>query len=70
MTDKTAAESGFSTATGLAERSDKKASGPLPRGRAGHEMADRVHRRIERHFAEARLPPGKILAVWTSAPCP
>lgn len=28
---------------------------------AEHEMAERVRRRIERHLAEARLPPGKTL---------
>src|SRR5579884_3926047 len=28
---------------------------------AGHEMAERARRRIERHLAEARLPPGKTL---------
>jgi DNA replication protein DnaC len=28
---------------------------------AEHEMAERTRRRIERHFAEARLPPGKTL---------
>src|SRR5438309_10475539 len=29
---------------------------------AEHESADRSRRRIERHLAEARLPPGKTLA--------
>src|SRR5713101_1043760 len=28
---------------------------------AEHEMAERGRRRIERHLAEARLPPGKTL---------
>ena len=28
---------------------------------AEHEMAERTRRRIERHFAEARLPPGKTI---------
>lgn len=28
---------------------------------AEHEMAERIRRRIERHLAEARLPPGKTL---------
>ena len=28
---------------------------------AEHELAERVHRRIERHLAEAHLPPGKTL---------
>ena len=28
---------------------------------AEHEMAERVRRRIERHLAEARLPPGKTI---------
>src|SRR3954462_4476603 len=29
---------------------------------AEHELAERDRRRIERHLAEARLPPGKTLA--------
>src|SRR5690242_21836663 len=28
---------------------------------AEHEMAERTRRRIERHLAEARLPPGKTI---------
>src|SRR6202049_3381043 len=28
---------------------------------AEHEMAERARRRIERHLAEARLPPGKTI---------
>src|SRR4051794_5027017 len=28
---------------------------------AEHEIAERSHRRIERHFAEAKLPPGKTI---------
>ena len=28
---------------------------------AEHELAERVHRRIERHLAEAHLPPGKTI---------
>jgi DNA replication protein DnaC len=28
---------------------------------AEHELAERAHRRIERHLAEAHLPPGKTL---------
>lgn len=28
---------------------------------AEHELAERSHRRIERHLAEAHLPPGKTL---------
>ena len=35
---------------------------------AEHEIAERDRRRIERHFAEARLPPGKSL-VSPSIPC-
>jgi len=31
---------------------------------AEHEAADRTRRRIERHMAEARLPPGKTLATF------
>jgi len=31
------------------------------------ELADRARRRIERHIAEARLPPGKTLATFMLA---
>ncbi len=31
---------------------------------AEHELAERDRRRIERHLAEARLPPGKTLATF------
>jgi DNA replication protein DnaC len=37
------------------------AGGPLPVGHAEHELAERDRRRIERHLAEAHLPPGKTL---------
>lgn len=30
-----------------------------------HELAERAHRRIERHLAEAHLPPGKTLDSFT-----
>ncbi len=48
----------------FAERADKEG---WPAGRflatvAEHEIAERGRRRIERHLAEARLPPGKSLA--------
>ena len=47
----------------FAERADKEA---WPAARflaaiAEHELAERDRRRIERHLAEARLPPGKTL---------
>src|SRR3954466_10597834 len=47
----------------LAAQADKEG---WPAGRflaalAEHEMAERARRRIERHLAEARLPPGKTL---------
>src|SRR5512139_1762853 len=47
----------------LAEQSDKEG---WPAARflatlAEHEIAERGRRRIERHLAEARLPPGKTL---------
>jgi len=47
----------------FAERADKEG---WPAARflsviAEHELAERDRRRIERHLAEARLPPGKTL---------
>lgn len=48
----------------LAAQSDKE-GWPAARflaALAEHEVADRDRRRIERHMAEARLPPGKTLA--------
>src|SRR2546423_6358229 len=47
----------------LAARADKEG---WPAGRflaalAEHEIAERSRRRLERHLAEARLPPGKTL---------
>ena len=30
---------------------------------AEHEIAERARRRIERHLAEARLPPGKTIVI-------
>jgi DNA replication protein DnaC len=47
----------------LAARADKEA---WPAARflaalAEHELAERAHRRIQRHLEEARLPPGKTL---------
>jgi len=35
-----------------------------------HELADRARRRIERHLAEARLPPGKTLDAFDFATVP
>jgi DNA replication protein DnaC len=45
----------------LAAQADKEG---WPAGRflaalAEHEIAERAHRRLERHLAEARLPPGR-----------
>src|SRR3954452_11395698 len=48
----------------FAERADKE-GWPAVRilaALAEHELAERDRRRIERHLAEARLPPGKTLA--------
>src|SRR5258708_14009179 len=48
---------------GLAAQADKE-GWPAARflaALAEHEMAERSRRRIERHLAEARLPPGKTL---------
>src|SRR5256714_9142237 len=47
----------------LAAQADKES---WPAGRflaalAEHEIAERARRRLERHLAEARLPPGKTL---------
>ncbi|MCK1501733.1 ATP-binding protein, partial [Bradyrhizobium sp. 188] len=50
----------------LAAQSDKE-GWPAARflaALAEHEAADRTHRRIERHMAEARLPAGKTLATF------
>src|SRR5512137_1852990 len=50
----------------LAAQSDKE-GWPAARflaALAEHEAADRGRRRIERHLAEARLPPGKTLATF------
>ena len=50
----------------LAAQSDKE-GWPAARflaALAGHELADRGRRRIERHMAEARLPAGKTLAAF------
>ena len=47
----------------FAERADKE-GWPAARflaALAEHEIAERARRRIERHLAEARLPPGKTL---------
>ena len=47
----------------LAARADKE-GWPAARflaALAEHEMAERTRRRIERHLAEARLPPGKTI---------
>lgn len=50
----------------FAERADKE-GWPAARflaALAEHEIAERARRRIERHLAEARLPPGKSLDVF------
>lgn len=46
------------------ERADKEGwpAARLLAALAEHEVAERARRRIERHLAEARLPPGKTLA--------
>jgi DNA replication protein DnaC len=49
--------------TSLAAQADKE-GWPAARflaALAEHEMAERIRRRIERHLAEARLPPGKTI---------
>ncbi len=56
----------------LAEQSDKE-GWPAARflaALAEHELADRRHRRIERHLAEARLPAGKTFATFDFASVP
>src|SRR6202158_4985764 len=47
----------------LAAQADKEGwpAAPFRAALAEHEMAERARRRIERHLAEARLPPGKTL---------
>src|SRR6201994_3331362 len=47
----------------FAARADKKGwpAGRILAAMAEHELAERDRRRIERHLAEARLPPGKSL---------
>src|SRR5437764_6026502 len=37
---------------------------------AEHEIAERSRRRLERHLAEARLPPGKTLETLRLRGCP
>jgi DNA replication protein DnaC len=46
------------------ERADKEGwpAARLLSALAEHEIAERGQRRIERHLAEARLPPGKTLS--------
>jgi len=46
------------------ERADKEGwpAARLLAALAGHEIAERGQRRIKRHLAEARLPPGKTLS--------
>jgi DNA replication protein DnaC len=56
----------------FAERADKE-GWPAARflaALAEHELAERARRRIERHLAEARLPPGKTLDGFDFAPVP
>src|ERR1700747_3081703 len=47
----------------LAAQADKEGwpAARLLAALAEHEMAERIRRRIERHLAEARLPPGKTI---------
>ena len=56
----------------LAAQSDKE-GWPAARflaALAEFEVADRVRRRTERHMAEAKLPPGKTIAVFDFAHVP
>jgi DNA replication protein DnaC len=56
----------------FAERADKE-GWPAARflaALAEHEIAERARRRIERHLAEARLPPGKTLDAFDFAAVP
>ena len=48
----------------FAERADKEGwpAARLLAALVEHEVAERGQRRIERHLAEARLPPGKTLS--------
>src|SRR5438067_13682842 len=47
----------------LATQADKEGwpAGRFPAALAEHEIAERARRRLERHLAEARLPPGNTL---------
>src|SRR5205823_10700884 len=47
----------------LATQADKEGwpAARFPAALAEHEIAERARRRLERHLAEARLPPGKTL---------
>jgi DNA replication protein DnaC len=45
----------------FAKRADKEGWPAARSAIAEHELAERDRRRIERHLAEARLPPGKTL---------
>ena len=52
---------------GLARRQADKEGWPAGRflaALAEHEIAERSRRRLERHLAEARLPPGKTLETF------
>jgi DNA replication protein DnaC len=56
----------------LAAQADKE-GWPAARflaGLAEHEVAERARRRIERHLAEARLPPGKTIDTFDFAAVP
>ncbi len=56
----------------FAERADRE-GWPAARfltALAEHEIAERARRRIERHLAEARLPPGKTLDTFDLAAVP
>ncbi|MDN5939817.1 MAG: IS21-like element helper ATPase IstB [Salinisphaera sp.] len=56
----------------FAERADAEGwpAARLLAALAEHELANRAHRRIERHLAQAKLPPGKSLASFDFAAVP
>ena len=49
-------------------RGDGRAAARFLSAIAEHELAERAHRRIERHLAEAHLPPGKTLDSFAFEP--
>ena len=46
------------------DRADRDGWPHRPPALASHEVADRERRRLERHRAEAKLPPGKTLETF------